>query len=333
MRKYYNRTNTCDRCGINFDKSYGNSRREYDEEEKWTGRWLCNSCHDVKRRLSYNTIKSIDERITENKFISIRIIDGKPRQVIVDENGKIINRNPTKEELKGFENEKYNTKKKYTDNELLEYLKKFHDENGVSPIIADFDNSSRYPSPGQYKRFGGWNKALKMAGLEIKSPLHYTDNELLGYLKEFYDENERPPTTTDFHDDLRYPDRNTYAKHFGSWSKALRLVELDVDTMVKNGVLATNHQKARLAEILVRNHFENNPIDIAGENQNSHYDGICPNGKTYDVKSSGLLVHNNKIYYNFCIDNKFKDEIEIFYLLAFNKNYTKLDYAWRVPGK
>jgi hypothetical protein len=34
------------------------------------------------------------------------IIDGSPRCVIVDENGEIVSRNPTKEELKGLEMEK-----------------------------------------------------------------------------------------------------------------------------------------------------------------------------------------------------------------------------------
>lgn len=40
--------------------------------------------------------------MTENKYKSTRIVDGKARKTIVDENGNIINRNPTKEELKGL---------------------------------------------------------------------------------------------------------------------------------------------------------------------------------------------------------------------------------------
>lgn len=38
---YYNRTNTCDRCGINFDKATGNPYRECNKEGNWTGRWDC----------------------------------------------------------------------------------------------------------------------------------------------------------------------------------------------------------------------------------------------------------------------------------------------------
>ena len=37
--------------------------------------------------------------MTENKYKSTRIVDDKARKTIVDENGNIMNRNPTKEEL------------------------------------------------------------------------------------------------------------------------------------------------------------------------------------------------------------------------------------------
>lgn len=40
-------------------------------------------------------------------YKSYRIIDGKPRWIIVDETGKIINRSPSKDELKGLEKETY----------------------------------------------------------------------------------------------------------------------------------------------------------------------------------------------------------------------------------
>lgn len=39
------------------------------------------------------------------EYKTYRIIDGKPRRVIVDENGKVINRYPKEEELKGLEKE------------------------------------------------------------------------------------------------------------------------------------------------------------------------------------------------------------------------------------
>lgn len=50
----------------------------------------------------YWTVEEIRPHI--KKYKSYRIVDGKPRWVIVDENGKIINRNPNNE-LKGLEKE------------------------------------------------------------------------------------------------------------------------------------------------------------------------------------------------------------------------------------
>jgi len=211
------------------------------------------------------------------EYKSYRIIDGKPRWVIVDETGNIVNRNPSKDELNDLKEETYVRK---------------------------------------YNRKGGSRK--------------YTDKDLLNYLRQFENDEGRIPTATDFFNNPRYPNHGTYQKRFGSWSNALKLVGLDVDSMVKKGIFETCQQKARLAEIKVINHFKQHPVDLAGENQNSPRDGICPNGKAYDVKSS--MLHKDT-HYNFNINNKHKDEIEIYYFLAFNKDYTKSEYAWRIPGE
>jgi hypothetical protein len=206
-----------------------------------------------------------------------RIINGKPAQwVIVDESGNIVNRNPTKEELKELEKEQRRSQdtrnfRKYEDDGLLSELIRFEKENGF------------------------------------------------------------PPTANDFRDGPEYPNPSTYQKRFGSWSNSLKLVGLDVESMIKKGVLITNNQKARLSEMMVVSHFEKNPIDLAGDNCHSPCDGICPNGKTYDVKSAPKAYKGP--YYNFVIKNKLREEIKIYYLLAFNEDWTKLNHVWRIPGE
>lgn len=194
--------------------------------------------------------------------------------IIVDENGNIINRNPSKDELKGLEEEPYKVKRKYL------YL--------------------------------------------------YTDKELLDYIRRFVKEYRRIPTARDFDNNYEYPNSSTYQKRFGSWKNALRLVGLDVESMVKNGIVENSDQKARLAEMVIKNHFKQYPIDLAGDNKNSSCDGICPNGKTYDVKSSKL---HRGTFWSFKTKNRHKDEIEIYYFLAFNEDWTKIEYGWRVPGE
>lgn len=81
------------------------------------------------------------------QYKSNRIIDRKPKWVIVNENGEIINNNPSKEELKGLEKEPYfvQRKKQYSNEELLRHLKRFYEENGRVPQRRDFINNPDYP--------------------------------------------------------------------------------------------------------------------------------------------------------------------------------------------
>lgn len=174
---------------------------------------------------------------------------------------------------------------------------------------------------------------IKYSKIIKYSRIGYTDRQLLDFLIQFSQREKRTPARRDFIDNPEYPNYQIYRKRFGSWSNALKLVDLDVESMIKNGVIKTSDQKARLSELIVIRHFEKHPVDLAGENRNSSCDGICPNGKTYDVKCSKLLEKKGWLHYWFNIKNKHKDMIEIYYLLAFNEDYTKLNYIWRVPGE
>lgn len=265
------------------------------------------------------------------EYKSYRIVDGKPKWVVVDENGNITNRSPSKDELGILKRETRNITKKYTDEELLEFLNIFYEKNGRIPIQIEFDNNPKYPHYNTYiKRFGTWNNALKLSGKEPNHHTKCTNKELLGFLIDFYKENNKVPTSKDFKYNNKYPETNIYARRFGSWSNALKLVEMDTDTLVRKGIINNSHQVARLSELLVLEHFDNEPIDLSGINCNSFFDGICPNGKIYDVKSSIPIKDS---YYQFDCTNKEKDQIEYYFLIGFNINRTNLNYAWLVPGE
>jgi hypothetical protein len=205
-------------------------------------------------------------------FKSKRLIDGKVKCVIVDKNGDVVNKTPSKKDLEGIEEE-------------------------------------------QYKRYDK-NK-------------YYTDKELLDGLIRFVEKYGRIPVETDLMNNPLYPSYMTYRRRFGSWNKALKLVGMDLDIRSMEKCLKTSVEKARHAEIKVINHFRQNATDLTEENCNSPYDGICPNGQTYDVKSSKLYSGG---FWQYCTNNKYKEEIDIYYFLAFNEDYTKLRYGWRVPG-
>ena len=163
-------------------------------------------------------------------------------------------------------------------------------------------------------------------------PKGYTDEELLAYPKQYCKEHGKPPSSRDLRSYPGSPDIRTYIRRFGSWTNALKLIALDVDTTVGKGIAETNFQKARLSEIRVRDHFKQHPVDLAGENCNSPCDGICPNGKMYDVKSSKFYAEKRG-FYDFHMYNKYKDDIEIYYLLGFNEDYSRLRHGWRIPGE
>jgi hypothetical protein len=232
------------------------------------------------------------------------------------------------------ENELTRRNQKYTEEELLDIQRQFEKENGRPATVNDFKNNPKYPDPETYRiRFGSWNKALEKS-LNIKRGKYekYTDDELLNPPMEFEKENGRPPTTRDFTNNSKYPSVVAYQKRYGSWSNMLKMIGLDLDTIVKNGSIETNNQKGRLAEISVIKHFVQQPIDLAGENHCNPYDGICPNGLIYEVKSSSLHKIGN--YCEFGIrsrKDKEIEEIEIYYLLVFNGDYTELLYVWRIP--
>lgn len=337
---------------------------------------------------------SLEETTMNNEYTNYksRRITG---WITIDKDGKILNRNPTEDELKCFKKEPYKKRhpKRYTDEELLGHLRRSYEKIGNVPTVADFTNNCRLPSYRTYvARFGSWNKGLEIAGIinpcidkpfkdivpleiatksssynhmskefqdecnrlgltgcqltekyrkEGKSPekgvykqnkVHtkiYTEKQLLDHLRQFYEESLIPPAEKDFTNNPEYPSVSTYVKYFGSWSNALKSVEMDVGSIVQKGILLTNEQKARLTEMIVRDHFERHPVDLAGENKLSPCDGICPNGRFYDVKSSSL----NGYFWQFGTKNKYKEEIEIYYFLAFNEDWTKLEHGWRIPGE
>lgn len=181
-----------------------------------------------------------------------------------------------------------------------------------------------------------YNDRLLKKLKEPPKPKGYTDKELLNYLIHFIKENRRVPVNNDFRNNPMYPSSETYRTHFGTWQNALKLVGLDTDMLVKNGILENETQKGRFAEIIVRDHFKKNPVDLSGNDFKSYCDGMCPNGQIYDVKSSKLHI-GERNRWSFGTQNKDKgDDIEAiqwYYFVACNEDYTKILHIWRVPGE
>ena len=176
-----------------------------------------------------------------SKFKVDRIVDGKLKKIIVNVCGDILNKNPIKEELKKLRRypdtgcrEIFKLQEEERKIYLLEFLRYFYYKEGRVPLLIEFDSNKKYPSPKVYmKVFGSWNRAITEAGLQPrwggKNAKIFTDEELLKFLIQFYEENGRSPTREDFINNPKYPGFKTYVRCFGNWQKALKIVGLDID--------------------------------------------------------------------------------------------------------
>ena len=132
------------------------------------------------------------------KYVSIG--GNKPIWVITEDD-KIINKNPTKEELRGLKIEPW---KKYTKKQIIGNIQRFYEKKRRIPTENDFNISHEYPSSNTVCRyFGGWNNAIREAGLV--PGIYIPDEELLEFLRQFYKEKGRIPGEKDFINNHKYP--------------------------------------------------------------------------------------------------------------------------------
>lgn len=113
----------------------------------------------------------------------------------------------------------------YTDEELLDLLRKLDGETDGPVTQRDMNKKDRYPSAVTYqRRFGSWNKAKTKAGLdtieEDETRPEYTDEELLAKLREVAEDLDHPVTIRDIEKIDDFPDHATFERRFGSWNKA-----------------------------------------------------------------------------------------------------------------
>lgn len=91
-------------------------------------------------------------------------------------------------------------KTRYSDDELLLYLKRISQELGSTPKRRDFDNKpGPHPKSSTYtKRFGSWNEAIKKAGLTVIKEMRYTEEMILKTLRDFESINHHLPKAIEF---------------------------------------------------------------------------------------------------------------------------------------
>jgi hypothetical protein len=121
--------------------------------------------------------------------------------------------------------------KKYTEEDLIKYLKQSAIDNNDYPKVTDFKGVNKkpnYPSSTTIEnRFGSWVKACTAAGFSIKInrfKSYFTDSDLLEYIKRSAENNGGYPKQADFSNkNTEYPGMSTIKRRFGSWSKGCEI--------------------------------------------------------------------------------------------------------------
>ncbi len=107
--------------------------------------------------------------------------------------------------------------------DLLADLKRVASELGRGTLAyRDYNSRGTYSSGTIEARFGGWNEALKAAGLEISNEHCIDQDRLFENLERLWIALGRQPTKRDLGTARSEFSERPYVRAFGSWRKALQ---------------------------------------------------------------------------------------------------------------
>lgn len=109
-----------------------------------------------------------------------------------------------------------------TDEELIADLRDVAKRLNVETVPQlTYRENGKYADTTLSKRFGSWNKALKLAGLEITHENRVSDEGLYENLLNLWQHFGRQPRRSDLTNKLSQFSQSPYNRRFGSWTKAL----------------------------------------------------------------------------------------------------------------
>lgn len=113
--------------------------------------------------------------------------------------------------------------KKASDKELLDDLKRVAIEcSYVSMAQSDYAQNGKFDCTTFCRRFGKWNKALKLAGLELRNKM-WTEEELFDNLEKVWVFKGSQPCRRDMDNkQISFISNGAYLRKFGKWSEALK---------------------------------------------------------------------------------------------------------------
>jgi hypothetical protein len=108
-----------------------------------------------------------------------------------------------------------------TTDEMLDEIQRLERELDETPTSVDMNELGEYWASDYQDHFGGWNNALREAGLEPNQPRKIPTDDLLNELQRLAKKFSKTPTKKQMNDVGEYYGQS-YRQRFGSWSEAVR---------------------------------------------------------------------------------------------------------------
>ncbi|MBK1723109.1 homing endonuclease associated repeat-containing protein [Thiocystis violacea] len=108
------------------------------------------------------------------------------------------------------------------DDELLSDLKRVAEQIGSSTVQQrTYGEFGSFDYRTLERRFGSWNKALELAGLEVSNRLNISEEELFENILRLWEHYGRQPRRSELSKEPSRISQSPYNRTFGSWSGAL----------------------------------------------------------------------------------------------------------------
>ena len=117
--------------------------------------------------------------------------------------------------------EYHNTK--IEDDDLLDDMKSVIKKISVSSLtMAEYDANGKYNSSTIIRRFGTWNKALSLIGVELNNR-HFSEEELLSNIEKVWIFKGKQPSRRDMDNkNISSISSGAYLRKYGKWTVALK---------------------------------------------------------------------------------------------------------------
>lgn len=111
-----------------------------------------------------------------------------------------------------------------TDDMILDDLKNVVQKfNVISLTQKIYTQYGQYDCTTVSRRFGTWNKALKLAGLQLSNEVNISDERLFKNLLNLWEHLGKQPTRRDLDNKISEFSQSPYNRRFKSWTDALKL--------------------------------------------------------------------------------------------------------------